>query len=97
MCKTVCVCVYCVCVCVCVCVCITLCVCVCVCVCVSAGEENGFNVPQVRSCPEVGCYLSLSVEEISRLDASSLRDPVRRLLCDSYMCLYHCPQLSLYK
>lgn len=61
------------------------------------GEENGFNVPQVRSCPEVGCYLSLSVEEISRLDASCLRDPVRRLLCDSYMCLYHCPQLSLYK
>ncbi|KAL1272106.1 hypothetical protein QQF64_031122 [Cirrhinus molitorella] len=59
--------------------------------------ENGFNVPQVRSCPEVGRYLSLSVEEIARLDASTLRDPVRRLLCDSYMCLYHCPQLSLYK
>uniref|UniRef100_A0A671LAC0 ubiquitinyl hydrolase 1 n=2 Tax=Sinocyclocheilus anshuiensis TaxID=1608454 RepID=A0A671LAC0_9TELE len=61
------------------------------------GGENGFNVPQVRSCPEVGRYLSLSVDEISRLDASSLRDPVRRLLCDAYMCLYHCPQLSLYK
>lgn len=61
------------------------------------GGENGFNVPQVRSCPEVGRYLSLSVDEVSRLDASSLRDPVRRLLCDAYMCLYHCPQLSLYK
>ncbi|XP_043100750.1 ubiquitin carboxyl-terminal hydrolase CYLD isoform X2 [Puntigrus tetrazona] len=61
------------------------------------GGENGFNVPQVRSCPEVSQYLSLSVEEVSRLDAASLRDPVRRLLCDSYMCLYHCPQLSLYK
>ncbi|XP_077083549.1 ubiquitin carboxyl-terminal hydrolase CYLD isoform X1 [Siphateles boraxobius] len=61
------------------------------------GGENGFNVPQVRACPEVGRYLSLSSEEFARLDSSSLRDPVRRLLCDAYMCLYHCPQLSLYK
>ncbi|RXN36166.1 ubiquitin carboxyl-terminal hydrolase CYLD-like protein [Labeo rohita] len=61
------------------------------------GGENGFNVPQVRACPEVGRYLSLSVDEIARLDVASLRDPVRRLLCDAYMCLYHCPQLSLYK
>ncbi|XP_076144447.1 ubiquitin carboxyl-terminal hydrolase CYLD-like [Alosa pseudoharengus] len=61
------------------------------------GGENGFNVPQVRSCPEVGRYLSLSEEELSRLDPASLRDTVRRLLCDSYMCLYHCPQISLYK
>ncbi|XP_051945169.1 ubiquitin carboxyl-terminal hydrolase CYLD-like [Xyrauchen texanus] len=61
------------------------------------GEENGFNVPQVRACPEVGRYLSLTVDEISRLDTTSLRDPVRRLLCDAYMCLYHCPELSLYK
>ncbi|KAA0723977.1 Ubiquitin carboxyl-terminal hydrolase CYLD [Triplophysa tibetana] len=61
------------------------------------GGENGFNVPQVRACPEVGRYLSLSVEEISRLDASTLRDPVRRMLCDAYMCFYHCPELSLYK
>ncbi|XP_067257042.1 ubiquitin carboxyl-terminal hydrolase CYLD [Chanodichthys erythropterus] len=61
------------------------------------GGENGFNVPQVRACPEVGRYLSLSADEFARLDAASLRDPVRRLLCDAYMCLYHCPELSLYK
>ncbi|XP_051565507.1 ubiquitin carboxyl-terminal hydrolase CYLD-like [Myxocyprinus asiaticus] len=61
------------------------------------GGENGFNVPQVRACPEVGHYLSLTIDEISRLDAASLRDPVRRLLCDAYMCLYHSPELSLYK
>ncbi|XP_062372200.1 ubiquitin carboxyl-terminal hydrolase CYLD isoform X2 [Sardina pilchardus] len=61
------------------------------------GGENGFNVPQVKACPEVGRYLSLSEEELSRLDPASLRDTVRRLLCDSYMCLYHCPQISLYK
>lgn len=61
------------------------------------GGENGFNVPQVRACPEVGRYLSLSADEFARLDAASLREPVRRLLCDAYMCLYHSPELSLYK
>ncbi|CAB1345495.1 unnamed protein product, partial [Coregonus sp. 'balchen'] len=61
------------------------------------GGENGFNVPQVKACPEVGRYLSLSEEELGRLDPASLRESARRLLCDSYMCLYHSPELSLYK
>ncbi|XP_061565975.1 ubiquitin carboxyl-terminal hydrolase CYLD isoform X2 [Cololabis saira] len=61
------------------------------------GGENGFNIPLVKACPEVGRYLGLSEEELGRVDASSLREPVRRLLCDSYMCLYHSPELSLYK
>lgn len=61
------------------------------------GGENGFNIPQVKACPEVGRYLSLSEEELSRVDPTSLRESVRRLLCDSYMCLYHNPELSLYK
>uniref|UniRef100_A0A4W4EJ77 ubiquitinyl hydrolase 1 n=1 Tax=Electrophorus electricus TaxID=8005 RepID=A0A4W4EJ77_ELEEL len=61
------------------------------------GGENGFNVPQVRACPEVGRYLSLSEEELKRLETASLKEPVRRLLCDAYMCFYHCPELSLYK
>uniref|UniRef100_A0A3P8QY22 ubiquitinyl hydrolase 1 n=1 Tax=Astatotilapia calliptera TaxID=8154 RepID=A0A3P8QY22_ASTCA len=61
------------------------------------GGENGFNIPQVKACPEVGRYLSLSEEELSRVDPSSLREAARRLLCDSYMCLYHSPELSLYK
>ncbi|XP_070785676.1 ubiquitin carboxyl-terminal hydrolase CYLD [Enoplosus armatus] len=61
------------------------------------GGENGFNIPQVKACPEVGRYLSLSEEELSRVDPTSLWEPARRLLCDSYMCLYHSPELSLYK
>uniref|UniRef100_A0A4W6C8J8 ubiquitinyl hydrolase 1 n=1 Tax=Lates calcarifer TaxID=8187 RepID=A0A4W6C8J8_LATCA len=61
------------------------------------GGENGFNVPRVKACPEVGRYLSLSEEELSRVDAASLQEATRRLLCDSYMCLYHSPELSLYK
>uniref|UniRef100_A0A3B3CL59 ubiquitinyl hydrolase 1 n=1 Tax=Oryzias melastigma TaxID=30732 RepID=A0A3B3CL59_ORYME len=61
------------------------------------GGQNGFNIPQVKACPEVGRYLSLSEEELSRVDPGSLRETVRRLLCDSYMCLYHSPELSLYR
>lgn len=61
------------------------------------GGQNGFNIPQVKACPEVGRYLSLSEEELSRVDPASLRETVRRLLCDSYMCLYHSPELSLYR
>ncbi|KAG7221479.1 hypothetical protein INR49_002454 [Caranx melampygus] len=60
------------------------------------GGENGFNVPRVKACPEVGRYLSLSEEELSRVDAGSLQEATRRLLCDAYMCLYHSPELSLY-
>uniref|UniRef100_A0A8C9YCA8 ubiquitinyl hydrolase 1 n=1 Tax=Sander lucioperca TaxID=283035 RepID=A0A8C9YCA8_SANLU len=61
------------------------------------GGENGFNIPRVKACPEVGRYLSLSEDELSRVDSISLRESARRLLCDSYMCLYHSPELSLYK
>uniref|UniRef100_A0A665V8Y9 ubiquitinyl hydrolase 1 n=1 Tax=Echeneis naucrates TaxID=173247 RepID=A0A665V8Y9_ECHNA len=61
------------------------------------GGENGFNIPRVKACPEVGRYLSLSEDELSRVDTASLQEAARRLLCDSYMCLYHSPELSLYK
>ncbi|KAG5846261.1 ubiquitin carboxyl-terminal hydrolase CYLD [Anguilla anguilla] len=61
------------------------------------GGENGFNVPQVTACPEVSRYLSLSEQELGNLDPARLHGAARRLLCDAYMCLYHCPQLSLYK
>ncbi|XP_037335756.2 ubiquitin carboxyl-terminal hydrolase CYLD isoform X1 [Pungitius pungitius] len=61
------------------------------------GGENGFNIPRVKACPEVGRYLSLTPDQLRRVDPASLRESARRLLCDAYMCLYHSPELSLYK
>ncbi|XP_052425518.1 ubiquitin carboxyl-terminal hydrolase CYLD [Carassius gibelio] len=53
------------------------------------GDDNsGYNVPVIRSCPEVGDFLSQSEEEMSTADVSQSSEMVRRLLCDSYMCLY---------
>uniref|UniRef100_A0A673H2B4 ubiquitinyl hydrolase 1 n=1 Tax=Sinocyclocheilus rhinocerous TaxID=307959 RepID=A0A673H2B4_9TELE len=51
-------------------------------------DNNGYNVPVIRSCPEVGDFLSQSEEEMSTADVSQCSELVRRLLCDSYMCLY---------
>ncbi|XP_067287245.1 ubiquitin carboxyl-terminal hydrolase CYLD [Pseudorasbora parva] len=51
-------------------------------------DNNGYNVPVIRSCPEVGDFLSRPEEEISSADLSQCSELVRRLLCDSYMCLY---------
>ncbi|KAF3837330.1 hypothetical protein F7725_004794 [Dissostichus mawsoni] len=56
-----------------------------------------FAVTCIETSHYVGRFLSLSEEELSRVDPASIRESARRLLCDSYMCLYHSPDLSLYK
>ncbi|KAM4602507.1 ubiquitin carboxyl-terminal hydrolase CYLD isoform 2-T3 [Polymixia lowei] len=61
------------------------------------GGQNGFNIPQVSPCPEVGAYLKMSQEELHALDPKSIQGQARRLLCDAYMCMYQSPTMSLYK
>uniref|UniRef100_A0A803Y6E9 USP domain-containing protein n=1 Tax=Meleagris gallopavo TaxID=9103 RepID=A0A803Y6E9_MELGA len=61
------------------------------------GGQNGFNIPQVTPCPEVGEYLKMSVEELHSLDSRKIQGCARRLLCDAYMCMYQSPTMSLYK
>lgn len=63
----------------------------------SAGGQNGFNIPQVTPCPEVGEYLKMSPEDLHSLDARRIQGCARRLLCDAYMCMYQSPTMSLYK
>uniref|UniRef100_A0AAY4EYC8 Ubiquitin carboxyl-terminal hydrolase CYLD n=1 Tax=Denticeps clupeoides TaxID=299321 RepID=A0AAY4EYC8_9TELE len=61
------------------------------------GGQNGFNIPQVSPCPEVGTYLKMTPEELHALDPKSIQGCARRLLCDAYMCMYQSPTMSLYK
>ncbi|KAJ8407846.1 hypothetical protein AAFF_G00268900 [Aldrovandia affinis] len=61
------------------------------------GGQNGFNIPQVTPCPEVGAYLKMTPEELHALDPKNIQGFARRLLCDAYMCMYQSPTMSLYK
>ncbi|MGH0135106.1 UNVERIFIED_CONTAM: hypothetical protein FKN15_056623 [Acipenser sinensis] len=61
------------------------------------GGQNGFNIPQVTLCPEVGAYLKMTPEELHALDPKSIQGFARRLLCDAYMYMYQSPTMSLYK
>ncbi|XP_041077889.1 ubiquitin carboxyl-terminal hydrolase CYLD-like isoform X2 [Polyodon spathula] len=61
------------------------------------GGQNGFNIPQVTPCPEVGAYLKMTPEELHALDPKSIQGFARRLLCDAYMYMYQSPTMSLYK
>ncbi|XP_051932734.1 ubiquitin carboxyl-terminal hydrolase CYLD [Hippocampus zosterae] len=58
-------------------------------------DESGFNIPEIRACPELGDFFSLSEEEQARANPWCAPELVRRLLCDSYMFLYQTPGLAL--
>lgn len=51
-------------------------------------DQSGYNIPEIRACPELGDFLCQSEEDLARSDPSKAPELVRRLLCDSYMCLY---------
>lgn len=54
----------------------------------AGDDQNGYNIPEIRACPEVGEFLSRPEEELARTNPDQTPDLVRRLLCDSYMFLY---------
>ncbi|XP_075997417.1 ubiquitin carboxyl-terminal hydrolase CYLD [Genypterus blacodes] len=58
-------------------------------------DQSGYNIPEIKACPELGDFLSQSEEEMTRADPSKAGELVRRLLCDSYMFLYQKPSTSL--
>lgn len=60
-------------------------------------DQTGYNIPEIRACPEVGDFLSQSDEELARAIPSQTSELVRRLLCDSYMCLYQTASTELCK
>ncbi|XP_041834546.1 ubiquitin carboxyl-terminal hydrolase CYLD isoform X2 [Melanotaenia boesemani] len=58
-------------------------------------DQSGYNIPEIRACPELGDFLCQSEEELVRANPSQTPELVRRLLCDSYMFLYHNPATAL--
>ncbi|XP_034023158.1 ubiquitin carboxyl-terminal hydrolase CYLD [Thalassophryne amazonica] len=60
-------------------------------------DQNGYNIPEIRACPELGDFLSQSEEQLARSDPARAPELVSRLLCDSYMCLYQNPVEPLSK
>uniref|UniRef100_A0A3Q2TKU9 ubiquitinyl hydrolase 1 n=1 Tax=Fundulus heteroclitus TaxID=8078 RepID=A0A3Q2TKU9_FUNHE len=58
-------------------------------------DQSGYNIPEVRACPELGDFLSRPEEELTRVSPAQAPELVRRLLCDSYMFLYHSPEMPV--
>ncbi|XP_069608453.1 ubiquitin carboxyl-terminal hydrolase CYLD-like isoform X1 [Ranitomeya imitator] len=60
------------------------------------GNEIGTNVPVVRTCPQLGDYLSMPEEEFSAVDFTKMDALPKRFFSDIYMCIYqrpdHCMQ-----
>ncbi|XP_029948339.1 ubiquitin carboxyl-terminal hydrolase CYLD [Salarias fasciatus] len=59
------------------------------------NDQSGYNIPEIRACPELGDFLCRPEEELARAHPSQAPELVRRLLCDSYMFLYQNPTTLL--
>lgn len=62
-----------------------------------SGETNGFNIPEVHACPEVGMYLEMSPAELASQVPRDMKGVAKRLFCDAYMYLYQSTNMSLYR
>ncbi|KAM4628850.1 ubiquitin carboxyl-terminal hydrolase CYLD [Polymixia lowei] len=61
------------------------------------GEKDGFNIPQVQACPEVGVYLDMSPVELANQVPRDMKGVAKRLFCDAYMYLYQSTSMCLYR
>ena len=63
------------------------------------GEQHGYNVPEVRECSDITNWFSEQghSEIMSFEEDKLLPELIRRLLCDSYMCMYQSVDTMMYK
>ncbi|XP_017289779.1 ubiquitin carboxyl-terminal hydrolase CYLD [Kryptolebias marmoratus] len=61
------------------------------------GEMDGFNIPEVQACPEVGMYLEMSPIELANQAPRDMKGVAKRLFCDAYMYLYQSTSMCLYR
>ena len=62
-----------------------------------SGERDGFNIPEVQDCPEVGRYLEMSPAELANQVPREMEGVAKRLFCDAYMYLYQSTSMCLYR
>ncbi|KAL9930440.1 ubiquitin carboxyl-terminal hydrolase CYLD isoform 2-T2 [Glossina fuscipes fuscipes] len=64
------------------------------------GEQNGYNIPEMVTVPDMPQWLSedgaLFVHESSSTD-KMLPEHAKRLFCDAYMCMYQSPDVMMYR
>lgn len=61
------------------------------------GEKDGYNIPEVKSCPEVERYLNMPLAELAKQVPREMDGVAKRLFCDGYMYLYQSPTMALYR
>ncbi|XP_022064107.2 ubiquitin carboxyl-terminal hydrolase CYLD [Acanthochromis polyacanthus] len=61
------------------------------------GERDGFNIPEVQACPEVGTYLEMTPAELASQVPRDMKGVAKRLFCDAYMYLYQSTSMCLYR
>ncbi|XP_028260370.1 ubiquitin carboxyl-terminal hydrolase CYLD [Parambassis ranga] len=61
------------------------------------GERDGFNIPEVHFCPEVGTYLEMTPAELANQVPRDMKGVAKRLFCDAYMYLYQNTSMYLYR
>ncbi|XP_073708564.1 ubiquitin carboxyl-terminal hydrolase CYLD [Garra rufa] len=61
------------------------------------GESDGYNIPEVRVCPEVGQYLHMPLAQLANQVPREMEGVAKRLFCDGYMYLYQSKSMSLYR
>lgn len=61
------------------------------------GEKDGFNIPEVKACPEVERYLNMPLAELAKQVPREMDGVAKRLFCDGYMYLYQSPSMALYR
>lgn len=62
-----------------------------------SGERDGFNIPEVHTCPEVSMYLEMSPAELANQVPRDMKGVAKRLFCDAYMYLYQSNNMCLYR
>ena len=63
-----------------------------------AGEQNGYNIPELSAAPEVEKIFSEEVVTQLRANPEQpLGEQAKRLVCDAYMCFYQSPDVRMYR